>query len=149
MRRVTGMLWMNRMRDAAAPALTTASVALGYAERHAQPSRGPSANRPVPHSQGLSHVQLGMGQSSVTGRLGAAYNGAQYRQSSREVGVVELIASGMSNQQIAATRFTGETAVKNQINRIFPKPHSAGRSESITRRLGTAPAPGPAPQRGR
>lgn len=52
---------------------------------------------------------------------------------------MELIASGMSNQQIAATCFISEKTVKNHINRIFTKLHSASRSEAIARWLGTAP----------
>ena len=56
---------------------------------------------------------------------------------------MELIASGMSNQQIAATCFISEKTVKNHINRIFTKLHSASRSEAIARWLGTAPTVGP------
>lgn len=109
----------------------------------------PPAIRPVQPPQGLSHVQLGMGQSSVTGGRGAAPNGPDYGLSSREVEVMDLIASGMSNQQIAATCFISEKTVKNHINRIFTKLHSASRSEAIARWLGTAPTPGPGAQRGR
>ncbi len=53
---------------------------------------------------------------------------------------MDLIASGMSNQQIAATCFISEKTVKNHINRIFTKLHSTTRSEAIARWLGTAPA---------
>jgi DNA-binding CsgD family transcriptional regulator len=56
---------------------------------------------------------------------------------------MELIASGMSNQQIAATCFISEKTVKNHINRIFTKLHSGSRSEAIARWLGTAPTGGP------
>lgn len=108
----------------------------------------PPARRPARQSQGLSHVQLSMGQSSVAGMLGASPNRPHYGLSSREVEVMELIASGMSNQQIAATCFISEKTVKNHINRIFTKLHSASRSEAIARWLGTAPAPGPGPQGG-
>lgn len=52
---------------------------------------------------------------------------------------MELIASGMSNPQIAATCFISEKTVKNHINRIFTKLHSGSRSEAIARWLGTAP----------
>lgn len=73
---------------------------------------------------------------------GAKPNRPQYGLSSREVEVMELIASGMSNQQIAATCFISEKTVKNHINRIFTKLHSASRSEAIARWLGTAPSTG-------
>lgn len=62
---------------------------------------------------------------------------------------MELIASGMSNQQIAATCFISEKTVKNHINRIFTKLHSASRSEAIARWLGTAPGSGPQHMGGR
>ncbi|MEU6226928.1 response regulator transcription factor [Streptomyces sp. NPDC047042] len=58
--------------------------------------------------------------------------------SSREVEVMDLIAAGVNNQQIAATCFISEKTVKNHINRIFAKLQSATRSEAIARWLGTA-----------
>ncbi|WP_329137529.1 response regulator transcription factor [Streptomyces sp. NBC_00670] len=58
--------------------------------------------------------------------------------SSREVEVMDLIASGMNNRQIAAACFISEKTVKNHINRIFAKLHSASRSEAIAHWLGTA-----------
>ncbi len=65
-------------------------------------------------------------------------NRPDFGLSSREVEVMDLIAAGMSNQQIAATCFISEKTVKNHINRIFAKLHSATRSEAIARWLGTA-----------
>ncbi|MEU8893490.1 response regulator transcription factor [Streptomyces sp. NPDC048442] len=61
-----------------------------------------------------------------------------YGLSAREVEVMDLIAAGMSNQQIAATCFISEKTVKNHINRIFAKLHSTTRSEAIARWVGTA-----------
>ncbi|MFJ4740289.1 response regulator [Streptomyces sp. NPDC088775] len=106
----------------------------------AEPS--PPAPRPVRAPQGLSHLQSVVAQSSMTGEPGTTLNRQQYGLSSREVEVMELIASGMSNQQIAATCFISEKTVKNHINRIFTKLHSASRSEAIARWLGTAPSAG-------
>ncbi|SCF78261.1 response regulator transcription factor [Streptomyces sp. Ncost-T10-10d] len=103
----------------------------------------PSAARPPRPAQGLSHLQPVVAQSSMTGGSGVTLNRQQYGLSSREVEVMELIASGMSNQQIAATCFISEKTVKNHINRIFTKLHSTTRSEAIARWLGTAPAAGP------
>ncbi|MEU9622908.1 response regulator [Streptomyces sp. NPDC098085] len=118
-------------------------------QQHGVPARvptsepSPPAARPLLPAQGLSHLQPVVAQSSVTGRPDVSPNGRQYGLSSREVEVMELIASGMSNQQIAATCFISEKTVKNHINRIFTKLHSATRSEAIARWLGTAPAAGP------
>lgn len=80
-----------------------------------------------------SHPQRTVAQSSE--RL---HNSPAFGLSSREVEIMDLIASGMSNQQIAATCFISEKTVKNHINRIFAKLQSATRSEAIARWLGTA-----------
>ncbi|WP_338896340.1 response regulator transcription factor [Streptomyces sp. TG1A-60] len=58
--------------------------------------------------------------------------------SSREVEVMDLIASGMNNRQIAATCFISEKTVKNHINHIFAKLHASTRGEAIAHWLGTA-----------
>ncbi|WNZ08953.1 response regulator transcription factor [Streptomyces sp. 11x1] len=65
-------------------------------------------------------------------------NRPSFGLSSREVEVMDLIASGMNNRQIAATCFISEKTVKNHINRIFAKLHSSTRSEAIAHWLGTA-----------
>ncbi|PVC89308.1 DNA-binding response regulator [Streptomyces sp. CS090A] len=101
------------------------------------PVHEPSRQRE--HSESLSQLQPPVGQSSVSGGSVSPPNRQQYGLSSREVEVMELIASGMSNQQIAATCFISEKTVKNHINRIFTKLHSTSRSEAIARWLGTAP----------
>ncbi|MFD0295902.1 response regulator [Streptomyces sp. NPDC127118] len=108
-----------------------------------KPELSPPAARPVRTPQGLSHLQPVMAQSSMDREPRATPNRQQYGLSSREVEVMELIASGMSNQQIAATCFISEKTVKNHINRIFTKLHSASRSEAIARWLGTAHTAGP------
>ncbi|MET9604695.1 response regulator transcription factor [Streptomyces sp. NPDC006512] len=65
-------------------------------------------------------------------------NSEGFGLSSREVEIMDLIASGMNNQQIAGACFISEKTVKNHINRIFAKLHSTSRSEAIARWLGTA-----------
>ncbi|MFE3515006.1 response regulator [Streptomyces sp. NPDC059166] len=113
---------------------------------HQGPPVGPQpVRRPAGNPQGLSHMQPVVAQSSFDGGSspGREPNKAQFGLSSREVEVMELISSGMSNQQIAATCFISEKTVKNHINRIFTKLHSSSRSEAIARWLGTAPSKGP------
>lgn len=44
---------------------------------------------------------------------------------------MDLIASGMTNQQIAATCFISQKTVKNHINRIFAKLRAGSRGEAI------------------
>ncbi|MEU5433740.1 response regulator transcription factor [Streptomyces sp. NPDC020719] len=57
--------------------------------------------------------------------------------SRREVEVMELIAVGMSNRQIADACFISEKTVKNHINRIFAKLHSNSRTQAVATWLGT------------
>ncbi|MEG3630525.1 response regulator transcription factor [Streptomyces poriticola] len=92
------------------------------------PGSGNSANS-------LSQMQLHVGQSSSVGREARA----RFRLSAREAEIMDLIASGMTNQQIAAACFISEKTVKNHINRIFAKLHSTSRSEAAAKWLGTAP----------
>ncbi|MCX5399402.1 response regulator transcription factor [Streptomyces sp. NBC_00102] len=96
--------------------------------------------------EGVSQLQPNVGQSAVGGSSTGPVNRQRFALSSREVEIMELIASGMSNQQIAATCFISEKTVKNHINRIFTKLHSSTRSEAIARWLGTAPSVVPGPQ---
>ncbi|MFE7939408.1 response regulator [Streptomyces griseoincarnatus] len=56
-----------------------------------------------------------------------------YGLSAREAEIMELIASGMSNQQIATTCFISEKTVKNHINRIFAKLQSTSRAEATAK----------------
>ncbi|MBT2447791.1 response regulator transcription factor [Streptomyces sp. ISL-43] len=77
-------------------------------------------------------------QRSVPQSSERLHNSAAFGLSSREVEVMDLIASGMNNQQIAAACFISEKTVKNHINRIFAKLQSTTRSEAIARWLGTA-----------
>ncbi|MET7739794.1 response regulator transcription factor [Streptomyces sp. NPDC005385] len=97
--------------------------------------------QPEPFS---SHLQPFVGQSSearpavAAGLHRRAPNHPDFGLSSREVEVMDLIAAGMNNRQIAATCFITEKTVKNHINRIFAKLHSSSRSEAIAHWLGTA-----------
>ncbi|WP_329099335.1 response regulator transcription factor [Streptomyces sp. NBC_01439] len=77
-------------------------------------------------------------QRTVTQSSERMHNSVVFGLSSREVEIMDLIASGMSNQRIAAACFISEKTVKNHINRIFAKLQSATRSEAIARWLGTA-----------
>ncbi|MGQ5635370.1 MULTISPECIES: response regulator [unclassified Streptomyces] len=78
--------------------------------------------------QPLSQVQSSMGKSFRS----------RFRLSTREAEIMDLIASGMTNQQIAAACFIAEKTVKNHINRIFAKLQSTSRSQAAAKWLGVA-----------
>ncbi|MFI8994676.1 response regulator [Streptomyces sp. NPDC053542] len=109
-----------------------------------------NSSRPV---QTTSQPQVDMAQSATGPHRAAAAvpaqrDGARWAQqgngtdrfglSHREAEVMELIAAGMTNAQIAATCFISEKTVKNHINRIFTKLHATSRSQAIAVWLGTA-----------
>ncbi|MFI9807187.1 response regulator [Streptomyces sp. NPDC052301] len=79
-------------------------------------------------TQALSQLQPPVGQSSRS----------RFRLSEREAEIMDLIASGMTNQQIAAACFISEKTVKNHINRIFAKLQSTTRSQAAAKWLGVA-----------
>ncbi|WP_030898318.1 MULTISPECIES: response regulator transcription factor [unclassified Streptomyces] len=101
------------------------------------PHTPPSPTSP----ENLSQVQPNVGQSSSGWTSGppAAPDRSRFQLSTREAEIMDLIASGMNNQQIAATCFISEKTVKNHINRIFAKLHSTSRSEAAAKWIGTAP----------
>ncbi|MEU1008913.1 response regulator transcription factor [Streptomyces sp. NPDC005890] len=76
----------------------------------------------------LSQLQPPMGESFRS----------RFRLSTREAEIMDLIASGMTNQQIAAACFISEKTVKNHINRIFAKLHTTTRSQATAKWLGVA-----------
>ncbi|MFE0812245.1 response regulator [Streptomyces sp. NPDC058794] len=96
---------------------------------------GPTPASPQPRwpsaTQGLSQLQPSVAQSSS-----GTPDRSRFQLSAREVEIMDLIASGMNNQQIAGTCFISEKTVKNHINRIFAKLHSTSRSEATAKWLG-------------
>ncbi|MYW47631.1 response regulator transcription factor [Streptomyces sp. SID161] len=90
----------------------------------------PNGVDPRPNSapSALSQLQPSMGQSFRS----------RFRLSTREAEIMDLIASGMTNQQIAAACFISEKTVKNHINHIFAKLHTTTRSQAAAKWLGVA-----------
>ncbi|MFE1922501.1 response regulator [Streptomyces asoensis] len=101
----------------------------GDATAHAEADPKPLFS--LTSAEALSQLQSPVRQSSRVLRAG-------FQLSAREAEIMDLIASGMTNQQIAATCFISEKTVKNHINRIFAKLHSSSRSEAAAKWLGTA-----------
>lgn len=94
-------------------------------------SIAPGSQSPQSHSL----LQANVGQSSLAPQTDGAVLSELSR---REVEVMDLIASGMTNQQIAATCFISQKTVKNHINRIFAKLDAGSRGEAIARWNGIA-----------
>ncbi|MER7759129.1 response regulator transcription factor [Streptomyces sp. NPDC097619] len=105
----------------------------GPSARTAAPPGRPLVPLPGIPPQTPSQEQPGMALSPQRMR-----NHMGFGLSSREVEVMDLIASGMSNQQIADACFISQKTVKNHINRIFAKLQTASRSEAIALWLGTS-----------
>ncbi|WP_411114303.1 response regulator [Streptomyces sp. 029-5] len=77
----------------------------------------------------LSQANVG---HSLQGRQPSGASAALYSElSQREVEIMDLIGSGMTNQQIAAACFISQKTVKNHINRIFAKLNAGSRGEAI------------------
>jgi DNA-binding NarL/FixJ family response regulator len=62
----------------------------------------------------------------------------RYGLSAREAEVMDLIAQGRANREIAGELFLTEKTVKNHVNRIFAKLAVENRAAAIARWLGTA-----------
>ncbi|MFI5802549.1 response regulator [Streptomyces sp. NPDC051561] len=122
----TGVPYTGRSAIAPDTAHRDPGPPVSTSDRHHQT---PSQSQPA-----VAHYPAGPEPGTV--------NRQQFGLSSREVEVMDLIAAGMSNQQIAATCFISEKTVKNHINRIFAKLHSVSRSEAIAMWIGTRTARG-------
>lgn len=59
----------------------------------------------------------------------------------REIEVMEHVARGLSNREIARTCFLAEKTVKNHLNNIFPKLAVTTRAEAISLWLGASDGP--------
>ncbi|MFE4451982.1 response regulator [Streptomyces sp. NPDC056796] len=90
--------------------------------------QGELSTRRFPQNASLPQPSVG---HSSPGTPAAAARGPVGELSEREVEVMDLIASGMTNQQIAAACFISQKTVKNHINRIFAKLNAGSRGEAI------------------
>ncbi|MFE9626871.1 response regulator [Streptomyces sp. NPDC006527] len=124
---LTAVRDITRGRAHFTPTAATAVLAQlrSSATAHADASSPPPVFTTSPKR--LSQLQPTVGQSR-----------REFQLSAREAEIMDLIASGMTNQQIAATCFISEKTVKNHINRIFAKLHSSSRAEAAAKWLGTA-----------
>ncbi|MFF0459826.1 response regulator [Streptomyces mexicanus] len=134
---------VRAVREGGAHFTSTAAGALGFGSARAHAQGIETANERTSSAEVLSQLQLNVAQSSSGWTAGrpAAVDRTRFRLSAREAEIMDLIASGMTNHQIAAACFISEKTVKNHINRIFAKLHSTSRAEAAAKWLGTAPGP--------
>lgn len=103
-------------------------------------ARGANPLSAVAASALVGAVQQESRETSV--EMPAATVGGQSRDgyglSAREVEVMDLIARGRSNGEIASELFVSEKTVKNHVNRIYAKLGVPSRGAAIARWLGTA-----------
>ncbi len=78
----------------------------------------------------------GSGPAAVPDRARAGPPGGGHDLSPREAEVMDLIATGLTNRQVARRFFLSEKTVKNHVNRIFAKLGVSSRAEAVSRWLG-------------
>ncbi|GAA2241431.1 response regulator transcription factor [Streptomyces amakusaensis] len=132
---VTGALLAGVRGDPAAQASATAHIQSDETVenrfiRQAMPGTWPRP-RFREFAQQASLTQANVGHSSSGPHPAEEPRGLITELSRREVEVMGLIASGLTNQQIAASCFISPKTVKNHINRIFAKLNAASRGEAI------------------
>ncbi|GAA2445950.1 response regulator transcription factor [Streptomyces glaucus] len=133
---------LAQLRQGTGPSGPPLPDGLGQTNATAHDNYSPTPLQPNTSTENLSQLQPNVRQSSGwPGGRPAAHDRSRFQLSTREAEIMDLIASGMTNQQIAATCFISEKTVKNHINRIFAKLHSTSRSEAAAKWLGTAPDP--------
>ena len=75
----------------------------------------------------------GLGSDGRDGDAGS--RAARFGLTAREVEILDLVADGRTNREIAQTCFLAEKTVKNHINRIFAKLAVTTRAEAVSRWL--------------
>ncbi|MFI0353986.1 LuxR C-terminal-related transcriptional regulator [Actinomadura sp. 9N407] len=111
-----------------APAATAALVAAARASR-------PEAGTAQPQQAQLQQVQPQQAQFQQ------ARARERFGLSGRETDVMDLIAQGCTNSDIAAELVLAEKSVKNYINRIYAKLGARNRATAIITWLGARPVP--------
>ncbi|MFI6104516.1 response regulator [Streptomyces sp. NPDC051310] len=96
----------------------------------AHPAQNPAAQEALASPQ-LTAQRFAQKPSLSQADVAHSSPGVLTELSQREVEVMDLIASGLTNQQIAATCFISQKTVKNHINRIFAKLNATSRGEAI------------------
>jgi len=87
--------------------------------------------RAVNRGQSILHSSLSRGFFNEFASLARGKNSYKNRLSPRELEVVRLIATGMTNKEIGAQLFLSETTVKREVSHIFDKLEAKDRAEAV------------------
>lgn len=79
---------------------------------------------------------------SAAGQAPPPRDTSQWHLTGRETEIMEHVARGLSNREIARACFLAEKTVKNHLNNIFPKLGVTTRAEAISLWLGASDGPG-------
>ncbi|GAA0206805.1 response regulator transcription factor [Cytobacillus oceanisediminis] len=79
---------------------------------------------------------------SAAGQAPPPRDTSQWHLTGRETEIMEHVARGLSNREIARSCFLAEKTVKNHLNNIFPKLGVTTRAEAISLWLGASDGPG-------
>jgi DNA-binding NarL/FixJ family response regulator len=74
----------------------------------------------------------GLGSAQRAGGSDRSERAARHGLTPREVEILDMVADGHTNRQIATACFLAEKTVKNHINRIFAKLQVATRAEAVS-----------------
>jgi len=87
--------------------------------------------RAVDKGQSILHSSLSRGFFNEFASMARGKNGYKSRLSPRELEVIRLIATGMTNKEIGAQLFLSETTVKREVSHIFDKLEAKDRAEAV------------------
>jgi DNA-binding NarL/FixJ family response regulator len=107
----------------------------GYALRDVQPSELLSAMRTI--LAGTMFVDPRVGGYLFRQRGSHGRPGPSKHLSTREIEVVKLIASGLSNKEISAKLDLSEKTIKNHVSRIFEKLRFSSRTQIVAHAIKT------------
>lgn len=112
---------------------TASTAVLGASALHSQHSVGQEQNQHAARPGTETGVTATLDAPSVAG---TPCGPERFDLSRREVEVMDLVAQGLTNREIAEAFFLSEKTVKNHINRIFSKMAVESRAAAVSRWLG-------------
>lgn len=101
----------------------------GYTIKDVQPAELLRAIKTV--AAGITYVEPRVGGYLLKARSATPSNRGSSALSQREMGIVKLIADGLTNKEISSSLELSEKTIKNHISRIFTKLKITGRTQVV------------------